>query len=69
VASTRATFTLDDELASQARNLNINVSAAAQDGVARAVAAALAAADRLAYKQHPEVLDPLWVEAEAWGEV
>ena len=68
MASTRTTFTLDDELAEQARQLGVNISAAARDGVAAAVRAALARSDRDAYERHPEVPDPAWTDAEAWGE-
>jgi post-segregation antitoxin (ccd killing protein) len=67
MASTRTTFTLDDELAERARQLKINVSAAARDGVAAAVRAALAQSDRAAYERHPEQPDESWNEAEAWG--
>ncbi|MBK5222651.1 MAG: type II toxin-antitoxin system CcdA family antitoxin [Acidimicrobiia bacterium] len=66
--STRTTFTLDEQLAEQARELGINLSAAARDGVASAVRAALAQADRAAYERWPERADPAWVEAAAWGE-
>lgn len=68
MASTRTTFTLDDELAARARELDINVSAAARQGVADAVRAAVARSDREAYKRHPERVDTFWTEAEAWGE-
>jgi post-segregation antitoxin (ccd killing protein) len=68
MASSRTTFTLDDELAERARQLGINISAAARQGVADAVRAALARADREAYQRHPERPDPFWAEAEAWGE-
>jgi post-segregation antitoxin (ccd killing protein) len=68
MASTRTTFTLDDELAERARTLGINISAAARDGVEAAVRAALARADRAAYEQQPERPDPFWTEAEAWTE-
>lgn len=68
MASLRTTFTLDDELAERARELEINVSAAARQGVADAVRAALARSDREAYKRHPERIDTFWTEAEAWGE-
>jgi post-segregation antitoxin (ccd killing protein) len=67
--TTRTTFTLDESLAEQARRLGINVSAAARDGVASAVRAALAQADRAAYEQHPEQPDPFWADAEAWSEM
>lgn len=66
MASTRTTFTLDDSLAERARELGINVSAAARDGVAAAVREALAQADRAAYQRKPERPDPFWAGAEAW---
>lgn len=65
--TTRATFTLEEPLAEQARALGINVSAAARDGVAAAVRAALVEADRAAYLAHPERVDEFWTDAEAWG--
>ncbi len=68
MASVRTTFTLDAELAAQARQLDVNISAAARDGVAAAVRAELAAADRAAYERNPETVDPFWEAAEAWGE-
>jgi post-segregation antitoxin (ccd killing protein) len=68
MATSRTTFTLDDELAERARQLGINISAAARQGVADAVRAALAQADREAYQRHPERRDPFWAEAEAWAE-
>jgi post-segregation antitoxin (ccd killing protein) len=68
MATMRTTFTLEEELAEQARRLGINVSAAARDGVAAAVKAALAQLDRAAYQRRPEVADPFWSTAEAWGE-
>lgn len=68
MASTRTTFTLDDELAERARTLGINISAAARDGVEAAVRAALARTDRAAYEQQPERPDPFWTGAEAWTE-
>lgn len=64
----RTTFTLDGELAARARRLDVNISAAARDGVAAAVRAALARADRAAYLAKPEQPDPFWERAEAWGE-
>jgi len=68
MATTRTTFTLDESLAEQARRLGINISAAARDGVASAVRAALAAGDRAAYERHPEQPDSIWAEVEAWGD-
>lgn len=68
MASLRTTFTLDEELAEQARRLGVNVSAAARRGVADAVRGAAAEADRAAYRAMPERPDDVWAEAEAWGE-
>ena len=68
MASTRTTFTLDEALAERARQLGINISAAAREGVSAAVRAALAHGDRAAYQQRPERPDGFWGEAEAWGE-
>jgi len=59
---------MDDELATRARQLGINISAAARDGVAEAVRAAMLAADREAYRRHPEHVDDLWTDTEAWGD-
>jgi post-segregation antitoxin (ccd killing protein) len=67
MATTRTTFSLDEELAAQARRLGLNVSAAARDGVAAAVRSALAQADRRAYTDAPESDDTFWADAEAWG--
>ena len=63
----RTTFTLDRDLAEQARRLDINVSAAAREGVAEAVRRAMAMADRAAYQRLPEQPDDFWDDAEAWG--
>jgi hypothetical protein len=68
VASSRTTFTLDAELAERARELSVNISAAARQGVADAVRAALVQADREAYLRYPERTDAFWSEVEAWGE-
>jgi post-segregation antitoxin (ccd killing protein) len=68
MAATRTTFTLDESLAEQARRLGVNISAAARDGVAAAVRAALAQADRLAYQNKPEKPDEFWTDAEAWSD-
>lgn len=68
MAAIRTTFSLDEELAQQARELGINVSAAAREGVAAAVRAVLVRADREAYRKRPERPDTFWHEAEAWGE-
>ena len=68
MASTRTTLTLDDALAERARELGINISAAAREGVRDAVRAAMARADRAAYERHHERPDPFWSRAEAWTE-
>jgi hypothetical protein len=68
MASIRTTFTLDDEMAARARELGINVSAAARQGVAEAVKASLGEADRAAYQRLPERPDGFWEDAQAWGE-
>jgi post-segregation antitoxin (ccd killing protein) len=68
MATSRTTFTLDKELTERAHQLGVNISAAARQGVADAVRAALAQSDREAYLKHPERVDTLWTEAEAWGE-
>lgn len=68
MGATRTTFTLDDSLAEQARRLGVNISAAARDGVAAAVRAALAQADRTAYRNKPEKVDEFWTQAETWGD-
>jgi hypothetical protein len=67
MASTRTTFTLDEELAERARELGVNISAAARQGVAHAVRVALAQSDRGAYLNKPEGVDPFWTDVEAWG--
>jgi post-segregation antitoxin (ccd killing protein) len=69
MATSRTTFTLDDELAERARQLGVNISAAARQGVADAVRAALARSDREAYLRKPERPDAFWAEAEAWTEL
>lgn len=68
MASSRTTFTLDEELAGRARQLGVNVSAAARQGVADAVRAAQARADREAYLRQPERVDVAWDELETWGD-
>ncbi|MXW96834.1 MAG: hypothetical protein F4110_08215 [Acidimicrobiaceae bacterium] len=64
----RTTFTLDSELAEQARRLNVNISAAAREGVAASVGRALTEADRQAYLRRPEQPDDFWEQAQAWSE-
>lgn len=67
MASTRTTFTLDSSLADRARNLGVNISAAAREGVVAAVRDAEARSDREAYLERPEQVDDFWDEAEAWS--
>ncbi len=66
MASIRTTFTLDEELADQARRHGVNVSAAAREGVREAVYAAMAREDRAAYERHPEEDDEVWMELQQW---
>jgi post-segregation antitoxin (ccd killing protein) len=68
MASTRTSFTMDRALAERARRLKVNVSAAAREGVAAAVRAAMERADREAYRRNPERPDPFWSKVEAWTE-
>ncbi len=65
---TRTTFTINSHLLDQARMININISAAACEGVKSAVRAARLRSDQEAYRNMPEQPDPFWDEAEAWGE-
>jgi post-segregation antitoxin (ccd killing protein) len=65
MAMLRTTFTIDEETAEMARSLD--VSAAARQGVADAVRAALANADRAAYLRQPEGAADDWADVEAWG--
>jgi post-segregation antitoxin (ccd killing protein) len=68
MSSTRASITIDRALAERARRLKINVSAAAREGVEAAVRAAMARADREAYRRRPERPDPFWSDLEAWSD-
>lgn len=63
----RTSVIVDDELAAEARELGINVSEAARDGLRRAVRRRRAQLDREAYLAHPEAEDDGWEHAEAWG--
>ena len=67
MATTRTTFTLDEGLAARARQLNVNISAAAREGVVAAVKRAMGESDRAAYQRFPELPDGFWDDAEAWG--
>jgi post-segregation antitoxin (ccd killing protein) len=64
----RTSVIFDDELAAEARELGINVSEAARQGLRAAVRRRRAERDREAYRVHPEVPDSEWESAEAWGE-
>ena len=64
----RTSVIIDDQLAAEARELGINVSDAAREGLRRAVRRRRAELDRQAYQTRPEVEDAGWDEAEAWGE-
>jgi post-segregation antitoxin (ccd killing protein) len=54
MASTRTAFTLDSNLAERVRGLEVNISAAARQGVAAVVRAALVEADHATYERNPE---------------
>lgn len=64
----RTSVVIDDELAAEARELGINVSEAAREGLRRAVRRHRAERDRNAYLAHPEDEDDAWDDAEAWGD-
>lgn len=64
----RTSVIFDDDLADQARELGINVSEAAREGLREAVRRRRAEHDREAYVAHPERADADWDDAEAWGE-
>jgi len=68
MSAVRTTISLDEDLASQARSLGVNVSLAAREGIRAAVRQARSESDRQAYVRHPEVADEGWAEVEAWGE-
>ena len=56
------------EVAQRARRPGVNISAAARNGVADAVCAALEPADREAYLRQPEPVDTFWAAVEKWGQ-
>lgn len=64
----RTSVTFDDELADEARELGINVSEAAREGLREAVRRRRAERDRDAYLAHPETGSAGWEDAEAWGD-
>lgn len=59
---------LDDKLAAEARELGINVSEAAREGLRRAIRHPRAARDSQAYRAHPELEHEAWQQAETWDE-
>lgn len=63
----RTSVIFDDELADEARELGINVSEAARDGLRAAIRRRRAERDRDAYLTHPETEAADWDDAEAWG--
>jgi len=68
MATIRTTITLDRAMAEQARDLRINISSAAREGVAASSKEALAEADREAYRRNPEQPDDFWDHAQAWSD-
>ena len=46
---------------------NVNISAAAREGVAAAMKRAMDQVDRAAYQRFPEQHDSFWDDAQAWG--
>lgn len=64
----RTTITLSDDVAEQARELGVNVSAAARQGVTEAVRHARAEADRRAYERRPEAPGDEWADVRGWSE-
>jgi len=64
----RTSVVFDDDLAAEARELGINVSEAARQGLRQAIRQRRAELDREAYRALPEVEDAGWDDAEAWGE-
>jgi post-segregation antitoxin (ccd killing protein) len=64
----RTSVIIDDQLAAEARELGINLSAAARDGLRRAVQRRRAELDRQAYQRQPETEDQGWENSEAWGQ-
>lgn len=64
----RTSVIIDDELAEEARELGINMSEAAREGLRQAVRRRRAELDRQAYRSRPEAEDEAWDDAEVWGE-
>lgn len=68
MAMTRTTFTVDENELGRARELGVNVSQAARDGLAAAMRLARAEQDRAAYLRRPEKPDPFWEDTAAWSD-
>ncbi len=64
----RTSVVIDDALAAEARELGINVSEAAREGLRTAVRKRRGELDRDAYRHLPEAHDDDWDDAEAWGQ-
>jgi len=64
----RTSVIFDDDVLTEARELGINVSEAAREGLRQAIHRRRAERDREAYLAHPEAEDTDWDDAEAWGE-
>ena len=64
----RTSVIFDDELAAEARELGINVSEAAREGLREAIRRRRSERDRDAYLAHPEAEHADWEAAEAWGD-
>ena len=64
----RTSVIIDDELAAEARELRIDLSEAAREGLRQAIRRRRAQLDREAYLAHPETDDGDLDEARAWGE-
>ena len=62
----RTSVVFDDELADAARELGINVSEAAREGLRQAIRRRRAERDRDAYLAHPESEDADWDDGESW---
>lgn len=63
----RTSVVFDDALADEARELGINLSEAAREGLREAIRRRRAERDRDAYLAHPETEAVDWDDAEAWG--
>ncbi len=64
----RTSVLFDDDLVAEARELGINVSEAAREGLRDAIRRHRAERDRAAYLARPETEDAAWEDAETWGE-